>query len=276
MSKIILLTTPIGNIGDLSTRGKNLLVDKAFFAVEDTRSFKDLCRKLGLSLEGKRITSFHDHTDESKLEVLIEQVIAGSELVVASEAGSPAISDPAYPLIKLALEKGVEITSAPGASSVITALELSGLPAIPFHFHGFLSRDAGKRESIFEQHAQIYGTHIYFEGVSRALNTIDQLASMFPEFDIVIARELTKEFESIYRFKGKEWKGLKSEIMLKGEFVLLWHNPNQTSSVGGKVVDMAQELLENGPHPKKLSKLLSALTGIAPKECYEQLQKTKK
>lgn len=275
MSKLILLTTPIGNLDDFTQRAKNTLVVSSSFAVEDTRTFKELCKKIGVSLQGKKITSLHDHSDPQKLENLIDEVLNGVELVVVSEAGSPAISDPAYPLIKLAVEKDVSVCTAPGVSSVITALELSALPAIPFHFYGFLPREKGKKEKLFESHGSIYGTHIYFEGVSRVKKTMTEITKMYPNADFAIARELTKEYESVYRFKGHEWNQVSENVTEKGEFVILWHNDNESVSSSGDVLELARDILEKGAHPKKLSKLLSKITGNSPKNCYDLIQKSK-
>lgn len=275
MSNLILLTTPIGNLEDITQRAKDILQEKSVFAVEDTRSFRDLCNKLAVSLKDKKITSLHDHSDPQKLERLVDEISNGTELVVVSEAGSPAISDPAYPLIKLAIEKGIKISSAPGVSSVIAALELSGLPAIPFHFHGFLPREKGKKEKLFETHASIYGTHIYFEGVSRVKKTMDELCTLYPSSSFAIARELTKEYESVYRFEGHQWNDISNEVVEKGEFVILWHSSNESNMQTGEVVDLANEILQKGAHPKKVSKLLSKILGISTKECYEIIQKSK-
>lgn len=276
MSDLILLTTPIGNLKDITQRAIDLLTQESFFAVEDTRTFRDLCSKLGISLEGKHITSLHDHSDPAKLDGLIEKVVAGQNLVIVSEAGSPSISDPAYPLVKLAAEKDINIQTAPGVSSVITALELSALPAIPFHFHGFLPREKGKKQKFFEEHGNIYGTHIYFEGVARVADTLKELCSMFPDCHFAVARELTKQFESVYRFKGMDWEEISKEVVLKGEFVLLWHNDQEGKANNRELNSLAEEILISGAHPKKLSKLLSQITGLATKDCYEKLQSSRK
>lgn len=275
MSKLILLTTPIGNLEDITLRAKNVLETFSNFAVEDTRSFRELCKKLGVSLQDKSITSLHDHSEEQKLQNLIDEVSQGKELVVVSEAGSPAISDPAYPLIKLAVENNIKVSSAPGVSSVITALELSALPAIPFHFHGFLPREKGKKEKLFQSHGAVYGTHIYFEGVSRVKKTMAELTNLYPMASFAIARELTKDYESVYRFNGSEWQTISEDLIEKGEFVIMWHNENQDNIQDSQVIQMAAEILENGVHPKKISKLLSKLTGKSPKDCYELIQKSK-
>jgi 16S rRNA (cytidine1402-2'-O)-methyltransferase len=276
MSELILLTTPIGNMQDLTPRALQVMQQYEFFAVEDTRTFKELYRKLGIEFNGKHILSFHDHSDNQKIAGLLDKVKQGTTLVVASDAGSPAISDPAYPLIQAAIGQDIVIKTSPGVSSVITALELSGLPAIPFHFHGFLPREKGKREKVFKSHGSQYGTHLYFEGVSRVKQSLEQITQLYPEAQFAVARELTKEYESVYRFQGKSYSKIAEQIVEKGEFVLLWHNEHQEQTNDSEVRSMATELLDKGAHPKKLSKLLAKLTGLSPKECYDQLQKTKK
>lgn len=275
MSNLILLTTPIGNLKDITSRALETLSQESFFAVEDTRTFRDLCNKLGVSLDAKKVTSLHDHSDPVKLDSLIEQVIQGENLVVVSEAGSPSISDPAYPLVKRAVERDIEILSAPGVSSVITALELSALPAIPFHFHGFLPREKGKKQKVFEEHGSVYGTHIYFEGVARVTETMKLICSIYPKASFAVARELTKQFESVYRFTGEEWSFIAENMTMKGEFVLLWHNDKESNTSNRASLELAQEILEKGAHPKKLSKLLAEISGLSPKECYEKLQSSR-
>ena len=131
MGKIILLNTPIGNLGDLTPRVLEALTKGETFAVEDTRVFRELLNHVGISLSGKRIHSLHDQSEDSQVEKLLE-LLGGGDLYVASEAGSPIVSDPAYPLVIAAYERGIEVESFSGVSSPIMALELSGLPPIPF------------------------------------------------------------------------------------------------------------------------------------------------
>ena len=220
---LYLVTTPIGNIQDMTTRGVDVLTKADIIYAEDTRVLKKLLNHLGISLEGKKIISFHDHSSEQKLMQIIGEA-KGRVCAFTSDAGSPIISDPAYPLIELAYKNQVNVQSISGVSSIVSALELSGLPPIPFHFHGFLARDKSKKNKDFETIGRVYGTHIFFEGVSRVLKTLNELCELYPDFRFCIARELTKEFETIYQFTGKEYLDSKIEITEKGEFVLLVHN----------------------------------------------------
>jgi 16S rRNA (cytidine1402-2'-O)-methyltransferase len=268
VGKIILLNTPIGNLGDVTHRVKESLQEGEFFAVEDTRMFKDLLNLLGVSLSGKRIIAFHDHSRPEEIDWLLDQT-QEKDLYLASDAGSPMISDPAYPLIKRAYERGIEVDSYSGVSAPIMALELSGLPPIPFHFHGFFPREKGSKEKIFE--ALDTGTHIFFEAPTRVEETLE-IASHF-NFEIAVVRELSKKFQQTYRFEAKDFKS--EEITYKGEFVLLFHQKEAKKALDKDLLHLAQEILEKGSTPKLLSKLLSQLLDIPTKDIYSSLTKSK-
>jgi 16S rRNA (cytidine1402-2'-O)-methyltransferase len=271
MGKIVQLTVPIGNIEDITIRVERALKDGEVFFAEDTRVFKSLCNHLGIGLENKKVMSFHDHTSREKLENLLND-FQDKTIYLTSDAGSPYISDPAYELIQYALEKNFEIDSYSGVSSVINALELSGLAPIPFHFHGFLARDTSKKNQFYRDVSSQFGTHLFFEGASRVEKTLQELSEKFPGNEIVVARELTKKFQQVERFKGHEFKKVKENIIFKGEFVILLsiHEKAQ-STLDSSIIEMANELIEGGVHIKKLSKLLSKITGQKTKEVYQKL-----
>lgn len=273
MSELILVTLPIGNNKDLTIRAREVLEKETRVMAEDTRVFREFCKHNDISLEGKKIDSFHDHSGDKKLYKAF-QWLEEANVVLVSDAGSPIVSDPAFPIVQAAIEKGVNIQSAPGVSSVTVALELSGLPPSPFHFHAFIPREKGKRQKFSESLCSSYGTHIFFEGVSRVEGTLDILSKVHPDEKFCIARELTKDFQSIHRFYGKEWEQVKAEVTFKGEFVILVNISNEASAaMSPEVLELAHELADNGVHPKKLSKLLSHLTGKPTKEIYQNLQK---
>jgi 16S rRNA (cytidine1402-2'-O)-methyltransferase len=195
-------------------------------------------------------------------------------LYVASEAGSPIVSDPAYPLILRAYEKGFEVDSFSGVSSPIMALELSALPPIPFQFHGFLPRESGKRAKIFQEAG--YGTHIFFEAPTRIEDTLDELAKLMPETQLAVVRELSKKFQQVMRFKAAEWSQLKASMTYKGEFILLIHKPEQVGQMSSEVRLLAQELLANQGGPKTLAKLLGAILDRPTKDIYSELSRQKR
>ncbi|MGE3608166.1 MAG: ribosomal RNA small subunit methyltransferase I [Bacteriovoracaceae bacterium] len=270
MGKIILLNTPIGNLGDLTPRVLEALRAGETFAVEDTRVFKELLNHLGISIQGKKIFSLHDQSEKSQIEKLIE-LAKKEDLYVASEAGSPIISDPAYPLVLGAYQAGLKVESYSGVSSPIMALELSGLPPIPFHFHGFLPREAGKIKKSFEETGE--GTHIFFEAPTRIEDTL-KILSEFEDLSIVVVRELSKKFEEVYRFSSEDLKNKKIEINPRGEFILLFHKKENSKVIGGELRNLAQEVL-NHSSPKSVAKLLAQILDRPTKEIYDQMNRQK-
>ena len=273
MGKIILLNTPIGNLGDITPRVSEALKTGTVFAVEDTRVFKDLLNHLGVSVAGKRIFSLHDQSEDFQVTKLLEHA-QHEDLYVASEAGSPIVSDPAFPLVVAAYERGFKVESYSGVSSPIMALELSGLPPIPFQFHGFLPRESGKRTKIFRDVG--YGTHIFFEAPTRAEDTLQELSEVRPEADIAVVRELSKKFEQVLRFKGKDWSSVKSELNFKGEFVILFHNKEVSAESSSELKELAQEIVANGANPKQVAKLLGMILDRPTKEIYSQINRQKR
>jgi 16S rRNA (cytidine1402-2'-O)-methyltransferase len=274
VGKIILLNTPIGNLGDLTPRVREAFEEGQYFAAEDTRVFKELLNHLGISLEGKQVYSFHDQSEDYQLGKMLEIAEKG-DLYLASDAGSPIISDPAYPLVKAAYERGIKVESYSGISSPIMALELSGLPPIPFQFHGFLPRESGKRVKAFEKCAQ--GTHIFFDAPTRIEDTLEDLASASPESEVAVVRELSKKFEQVLRFKARDWKDHKEQAVFRGEFILLFHKPLEEPSIAHKEVRaLAEEVLVQGSSPKMVAKLLSLILDRPTKDLYNELLAAKK
>ena len=273
MGKIILLNTPIGNLGDMTPRVLEALKTGSLFAAEDTRVFKELLNHLGISLQGKRVYSLHDQSEGSVVHKLIQEA-KKEDLYVTSDAGSPIISDPAYPLVVAAYTEGLKIESYSGVSSPVMALELSGLPPIPFHFHGFLPRESSKKAKIFSDLTN--GTHIYFEAPTRIEETLDVLSEKAPELQVAIVRELSKKFEQVMRFKAQDWNAHKTDLVQKGEFVLLIHQNLEKSGAGtSELKEQAQELLAKGASPKQLAKLLSSILDRPSKEIYSELTRQK-
>lgn len=194
---------------------------------------------------------------------------------MASDAGSPLISDPAFPMVREVLMAGYELDTLPGPNAVVTALELSGLPPHPFHFHGFLPKETERKRKAFERCSSIEGTHIFFESPHRVLETTHCLCETLDEIDICLAKELTKTYQNVYRFNSKDWDNIKSEVIEKGEFVLLFHVKEGVKASSAKLVKMAKDVLDR-PDNKKLSKLLSEILGRNAKELYTELGKNSK
>ena len=274
MGKIILLNTPIGNLGDLTPRVLEALKVGTVFAVEDTRVFKELLNHLGISLQGKRVFALHDQSEEKVMEKMLE-LAQMDDLYVTSDAGSPIISDPAYPLVLAASEQGIAIESYSGVSSPVMALELSGLPPIPFHFHGFLPRESGKKSKVFQEMSG--GTHIYFDAPTRIEETMDLLSREHPDLKVAIVRELSKKFEQVIRLKAaREWSERKAEVTFKGEFVLLVNKAlGEQTIANSELKTIAEEIVSKGAAPKQVAKLLGLILDRSSKEIYSELNRQK-
>ena len=273
---LILLSTPIGNLGDITENVRNALLGDGVFAVEDTRTFKNLLNALNIPFGNKTITSFHDHSSPRKVNELIKILENKGELFLVSEAGSPIISDPGHPLISNAIEKGHSIRSYSGVCSIIYSLELSGLPVQPFHFHGFLSRENGKKNKYFSNIKKIYGTHIIFESPHRIRKLIGLVLAVVKPSKLVICREISKKFESIYRFEDTLPDEFIAKLPEQGEYVVLFYI-NSSSIVSDhsfeRLRPIAQKILEKGISTKGMAKLVGEILNIDSKEVYQKLIK---
>lgn len=281
-NKLTLLTLPIGNLSDISQRALEALKVGKNFIAEDSRMLVSLLNHLEIDSKDKSIISFHEHSSEKELQELVSQIKKGREFYLVSDAGSPIVSDPAFPLIKECLEQKIEIDTFPGVSSVVAALELSGLPPQPFHFYGFFPREDEKRKQLLKNLSNNYGTFIFFDSPHRILKSLKVACDHFPQAKFAVCRELTKKFQNCYRFQGFEFENIleESEIKLKGEFCFLFHLEKQTqngasSAMDSDILELAENVLKKGGRHKELSKLLSKILGKNGKEIYSELTKFK-
>jgi len=276
MAKLLLVGLPIGNPQDITKRAYQALEQAPYILAEDTRNLVKLLRHYEIPTEQKKIDSFHDHSDD-KLDRILAQIKNYGQVVLVSDAGSPIISDPAYPLIKVALEQGIEVDSYSGVSSVVMALELSGLPPHPFHFYGFVAREDGKRKASFQSAQKHGGQHVYFESPHRLEKTLQLLKTEHPDAEVFLGRELSKKFQSCYRFKASDLD--QQEIKYKGEFVVCLAFPTPEGALdteeGAELKKLAEKYLDSGGGTKSLAKVLSLATGRTKAEVYQRLTQLK-
>ncbi len=275
VSVLKIVSTPIGNLGDISERCRETLKSEVRFLAEDTREFYKLLELNGISKEGKLVESFNDH-DQSKVDYLVTRFMTEGNLCIVSDAGSPVLSDPAYPLVKRWVEQGGRVESIPGASAVTVALEVSAMPPIPFSFHGFLPRKAGAIEEYISG-LPSRTTHIFFESPHRIESTLDLVSNAFSEYEVCVVRELTKKFEQHMRFKANEWPQLREQLKAKGEFVLLLRSDDGQGSHGSskELVKLVDKYLDK-PSSKTLAKILAEIKGSDVQEMYRKVNFSKK
>ncbi|MBT1002436.1 16S rRNA (cytidine(1402)-2'-O)-methyltransferase [Paenarthrobacter sp. DKR-5] len=219
--RIVLAATPIGNIGDASPRLVELLQTADVVAAEDTRRLHRLVQALGITVGG-RIISYHEHNEASRTADLLGLVGGGSTLLMVTDAGMPAVSDPGFRLVEAAVEAGLVVTAVPGPSAVLTALALSGLPTDRFCFEGFLPRKAGERAGRLKELAAERRTMVFFEAPHRLEPMLRALHEAFgPDRRAAVARELTKLHEEVLRGPLQELLGWAESSEVRGEIAVV-------------------------------------------------------
>jgi len=217
--RIVLVPTPIGNLGDITLRAIEVLKSADRIACEDTRRSGILLAHHGIS--GKPLVSLHEHNESRKSPELVAAAKAGEVIAFISDAGMPGVSDPGYRLVQACLDADVPFEVLPGPSAVLTALIGSGLPCHAFRFGGFLSVKPGKRRSTMQAALESGETGIFFESPHRILSTLEILTEIAPEAKICVARELTKKFETYHRGTAAELLDWFKSHGTKGEMVIL-------------------------------------------------------
>ena len=224
---LYIISTPIGNLRDISSRALEVLAKAPIIACEDTRVSKKLFSLLGLGLNKKFIT-YQDHNEEEQAQNIIDMINNEGAVALISDAGSPLISDPGYKLVKKCREQNVYITAIPGACAVITALQLSGLPTNRFMFAGFIPNKDKARTDLFNELKNINTTLIFYETAPRIIKTLETAAEIFANREMAIARELTKMYEEIISGTANKLIENFEHNSPKGEFVLMIAPPEKT------------------------------------------------
>ncbi len=216
-SKLFLVSTPIGNLADITYRAIEILNTVPLIAAEDTRHSKILLSHYNISTP---TISYFEHNCFSRIPKLMEHLISGNDLAVITDAGTPGISDPAYRLVRKAISNSVIIESIPGPSAFLASLVLSGLPTDRFIFEGFLPHKKGRKKRILSVENE-EATLIFYESPNRLLRTLGQLKEILGDRPAVVARELTKIHEEIKRGTLSELFSYFNKKKAKGECVIL-------------------------------------------------------
>ena len=193
---LYVVSTPIGNLEDITMRAVRVLKEVGIIAAEDTRHTKQLCTHFGVTTP---LTSYHDFNKEDKTAVLLERLRSGASIALVSDAGTPVISDPGYFLITRSIEAGIRVVPIPGPSAILAALAASGLPTDSFRFEGFLPRKDGPRLKRIESLREDSASLILFESPHRIGKLLASLHSILGNRRAVLGRELTKRFEEFHR-----------------------------------------------------------------------------
>lgn len=266
---LYVLATPIGNAGDITLRALNVLSLADAIACEDTRNTSHLLARYGLS---KELLAAHEHNEREAADKLIARLQAGQRIVLVSDAGTPAVSDPGARIVDSVRTAGLRVMPVPGASAAIGALSASGLVNDRFYFIGFLSAKAKQRETELRTLTNVDATLVFYEAPHRIADTVAALATVFePARQIVFARELTKLFEEIHRCTLEEaqaWLAADAHRQ-KGEFVILLEGAKQTGDDDAEADRVLSILLAECP-VKQAASLAAQITRRKKNALYER------
>lgn len=257
---LFVLGTPIGNLSDVSARMREVLEQADLVAAEDTRVTRKLFSALGIP--APRIERYRGHEQERNLRPLLERIEAGERVVLVSDAGMPAVSDPGAELARVCHERGLPVYAVPGPSAVACAVSVSGLPAIPFHFLGFPPRKPGPLLRWVRTHAALPGTLVLYESPRRLLALVEVLAQELPDRKVCLCRELTKRHEEVLLLPVQALlEALREREEIKGEVTL----------VIGPGLPPKQESVETGPELRSIAAALAQRWGVPRREAYQRL-----
>lgn len=265
---LYVVPTPLGNLADISERVRAVLCAVPWVAAEDTRHSQPLLRHLG---SAARLIPAHEHNEREAAERILEKLAAGQSVALVSDAGTPAVSDPGARIVAAVRQAGHRIVPLPGPCAAVTALSASGLVEPHFLFYGFLPAKAGQRRQILEELKALPYALVFYEAPHRVVEAVADLAAVLGERTLVIARELTKLFETVHACPLAEaaaWLQADANRQ-KGEFVLMVSG----AAAGGEDQEgerVLKLLLADGLPVKQAAKLAAAITGAAKNALYDR------
>jgi 16S rRNA (cytidine1402-2'-O)-methyltransferase len=264
---LYVVATPIGNLGDVTQRALQVLSAVGVIAAEDTRHTGQLLKHFGI---GTSLMSLHEHNEDRRAAEIIERLRDGHDVALVSDAGTPLISDPGFDVVRKVVEAGLRAIPVPGACAAITALSVAGLPTDRFVFEGFLPAKAAARRERLQALQSETRTLIFYESPHRVVGALRDLHDCFGERDAVVARELTKQFETLYYGAISQLVAQTTDVnMARGEIVILVAGAvEQASSVQLEAHQVLRTLLEELP-ASTAAKLTARLTGAKRAELYE-------
>ena len=267
--RLYVVATPIGNLQDMSPRAIEVLSSVSVIAAEDTRHSKKLLTHFGV---GTRLTSLHEHNERSLAGSLVRRLGQGEDVALISDAGTPRISDPGYVLVRKARAAGIDVLSVPGPSALTAALSIAGLPTDRFRFEGFLPAKQAARRQRLEELAGETVTLVFYESSHRIVDSLADMAECLgASREVVVARELTKVFETVRAGAlGELCRESGGDAQQqKGEFVVMVQGATtDASTLDEQVRRTLAVLLEELPLSQAAA-LAAKITGVAKKRLYE-------
>ena len=269
LGELVVVATPIGNLGDISRRALELLTSADVIYCEDTRHSRTLFSAHGIAVKG-RLHSLHEHNEVSQCEDIVGRVRDGQVVVLISDAGTPGISDPGSRVVAAVAQAGLRVTTAPGPAAVIAALTISGLATDRFVMEGFIGRKLGEREELYRQWAHEPRTIVFYESPQRLQVTLRELATHFADRSIAVVREITKLHEEVVRGSVDEVAATFAQRDVLGEIVVVLAGAPAASAIGDDTVRGAlEEQLASGVSVRDAVSYVADTLGVAHRHAYQ-------
>lgn len=268
---LYIVSTPIGNLDDMTTRAAKVLADVSVIAAEDTRHSGQLLQALDVKTP---MISYHDHNEAQRTPALLERLRAGEDVALISDAGTPLVSDPGYRLVQAARQAGVAVSPVPGASALLAALVVAGLPTDAFHFQGFLPSKGADRRRALDALARRDCTSVLYESPRRVLDLLDALAGRVePGRQVVLCRELTKRFETVLSGTVAQVRAAVAgdDNQQRGELVVVLQGAPAREAGEEELEALALPLLKELP-ASRAARVLAAWTGRKRQDLYRWLE----
>jgi len=271
--RLVLVATPIGNLGDLAPRARDALAEADLICCEDTRRTRALLSAMGIPAggpQGDRLLSLHAHNEQARVGRVMACVAAGGTVAVVSDAGTPGISDPGSALVAALAAAGERVSVVPGPSSVVAALVVSGLPTDRFGVEGFLPRKGPERRERIAALMSDVRTTVILEAPPRVVATLTDLARLDGARPVAVVRELTKIHEEVWRGTAEEAVAVFTERAVRGEVVLVIGGASPPDpATEGDIEDAVRHRLAQGDGPRQVAAALAGELGVARRRLYE-------
>lgn len=272
---LYIVATPIGNLGDLSPRAREILENAEVIACEDTRITKKLFSLLNISAFGKKFIIYQNYNEENEAQNIIDLILnEGKSVALVSDAGSPLISDPGYKLIRKAREQNVFVTTLPGCCALICALQLSGLPTNRFLFAGFIPNKDKGRLDVFKEVREMNATVVFYESAQRIVKTLTAAAEVFGDRKMAVAREISKMYEECLNGTAAELIEHFNAKEPKGEMVLMIAPAGEKDFSELDIEDLLKQKLADMPLKSAVKEMVTEY-GLNKNEIYDLALKLK-
>jgi 16S rRNA (cytidine1402-2'-O)-methyltransferase len=275
VASLFIVSTPIGNLGDITYRAVEVLKAADVILAEDTRRSGVLLRHYGI---GGRLVSAHEHNEKSRAGTVVEMLREGRDVALITDAGTPLLSDPGARIVREVVEAGFDVVPIPGASALLAALVASGIPAERFAFYGFIPRKGGRRTELLEEITALPYAAVLYESPNRTAELLRDLAAAAgAERRVAVGRELTKMHEEFFRGTAEEAASRFEEREVRGEIVVVVEGRPEDAETEAETDalaarSIAQALMAQGMSPSAVAKELRRRLGIARNAAYELAQ----